>query len=472
MEKIKELRMTLIILLVGVFFISGCFFNDKHTVTFKTNGGSEIKNVSIKNGAKLSEVEEPTKDGFVFDGWYLDGEKYDFDREIDKDITLVAKWVKDLNDNHNDEEDDNNTTSSTTTVTTKTTTSAQSNKTTRTTKKTTRPTTKATTTSTTTTTTKPPTTNVTTTVLTTTRCVNLRVEKVTEKVTKTTTKPATTTKSVETTTKSKTDADDAESNDKTLLADILSNNDDAESDINNESSETEDTPSEDDFEIVEYIRVTRTLEGVNVISEIDESDLLKILDSDFALWHMNSNHGFVYPLAQGENIDCFELRGDSDVTSLTLTYDGASYIFEYDEASNNWTIKYPTVSVGTGLDVLYYNNLETANSVVKKGETIRLLADQVVKNNLMIRVPFVLEADNYKVTNSAGYLFNVENIEYEASDALIFNNLVVDVDSLLYIGNSKFTNIKFNNLSGNIKGNKIDKAENGIFSESSIMSLL
>ena len=265
-------------------------------------------------------------------------------------------------------------------------------------------------------------------------------------MTKTTTKPATTTKSVETTTKSKTDADDAESNDKTLLADILSNNDDAESDINNESSETEDTPSEDDFEIVEYIRVTRTLEGVNVISEIDESDLLKILDSDFALWHMNSNHGFVYPLAQGENIDCFELRGDSDVTSLTLTYDGASYIFEYDEASNNWTIKYPTVSVGTGLDVLYYNNLETANSVVKKGETIRLLADQVVKNNLMIRVPFVLEA--------------------------IFNNLVVDVDSLLYIGNSKFTNIKFNNLSGNIKGNKIDKAENGIFSESSIMSLL
>lgn len=43
MEKLKEIRMTLVILIVGLFFISGCFFNDNKTVSFKTNGGSEIK---------------------------------------------------------------------------------------------------------------------------------------------------------------------------------------------------------------------------------------------------------------------------------------------------------------------------------------------------------------------------------------------------------------------------------------------
>jgi len=37
MERIKELRMTAVILLVGMFLLSGCFFSSKHEVAFLTS---------------------------------------------------------------------------------------------------------------------------------------------------------------------------------------------------------------------------------------------------------------------------------------------------------------------------------------------------------------------------------------------------------------------------------------------------
>lgn len=146
MDKLKELRMTLVILVIGTFFISGCFFNNKHTVTFKTNGGSEVKNVTVKNGSKLENVSEPKKDGYVFDGWYLEGEEFDFNSKIDDDMTLVAKWIKvDVNKDTETEPTTEATTESTKTTkkTTSTKTTSKANATTKkTTKKTTQKTTK------------------------------------------------------------------------------------------------------------------------------------------------------------------------------------------------------------------------------------------------------------------------------------------------------------------------------------------
>ena len=91
MEKIKELRMTLVILLVGVFFLSGCFFNDDKTVTFKTNGGSEIKNMVVKSGSKVKEAPIPVKEGYIFEGWYLDGEEYNFDDGVEEIKIILDK---------------------------------------------------------------------------------------------------------------------------------------------------------------------------------------------------------------------------------------------------------------------------------------------------------------------------------------------------------------------------------------------
>ena len=93
MKKMSELRMSLIILLIGVFLLSGCLFTKKVTVTFKTNGGTSIDDIVLAEGKTIDEIEEPTKKGYVFDGWYIGSEKFDLETEITEDITLVAKDV-------------------------------------------------------------------------------------------------------------------------------------------------------------------------------------------------------------------------------------------------------------------------------------------------------------------------------------------------------------------------------------------
>ncbi len=70
---------------------------NKATVTFNTNGGTAIAAKTIDQGTTLEEV-IPTRaadeyyDAYTFDGWYLNGEKFNFETIIETDITLVAKW--------------------------------------------------------------------------------------------------------------------------------------------------------------------------------------------------------------------------------------------------------------------------------------------------------------------------------------------------------------------------------------------
>ena len=91
-----------------------------HTVTFISNGGTDVAPVVVKYSSTLAEPTAPTKDGYEFDGWYLgeesstgtieyEGKKYvmkdttfDFDMGIGdasfdtvkKDTVLIAKWTK------------------------------------------------------------------------------------------------------------------------------------------------------------------------------------------------------------------------------------------------------------------------------------------------------------------------------------------------------------------------------------------
>lgn len=64
------------------------------TVTFNSNGGSEVENQTIEEGNLVSKPATPTRDGYIFDAWLLDGENYDFSREINRNITLTASWKK------------------------------------------------------------------------------------------------------------------------------------------------------------------------------------------------------------------------------------------------------------------------------------------------------------------------------------------------------------------------------------------
>lgn len=67
------------------------------TVSFETNGGSEIESRTVIKSSIIKEPESPTKNGFDFAGWYTDKElktKYDFSEKVTKSFTLYAKWTK------------------------------------------------------------------------------------------------------------------------------------------------------------------------------------------------------------------------------------------------------------------------------------------------------------------------------------------------------------------------------------------
>ncbi len=66
-----------------------------HTVTFSDpDGNTSTPAQTVNDGATATAPQDPTRDGYAFDGWLLNGEKYDFSKPVTKDITLVAKWSK------------------------------------------------------------------------------------------------------------------------------------------------------------------------------------------------------------------------------------------------------------------------------------------------------------------------------------------------------------------------------------------
>ena len=82
---------------------SGDDETQSYTVTFNTNGGSEIASQSVEEGKLATKPEKaPTKEGFTFTGWFtstdegktLSDTEFDFATKITKNITLYAKWTE------------------------------------------------------------------------------------------------------------------------------------------------------------------------------------------------------------------------------------------------------------------------------------------------------------------------------------------------------------------------------------------
>ena len=68
-----------------------------YTVRFNSNGGSTVRAAVVKENARVSKPEDPTKDGYIFDGWCKDAEctvKMDFASVVTSDLVLYAKWVE------------------------------------------------------------------------------------------------------------------------------------------------------------------------------------------------------------------------------------------------------------------------------------------------------------------------------------------------------------------------------------------
>ena len=66
-----------------------------YMVTFNTKGGSAIDPVEVEDGNKVARPENPTKEGFIFGGWFEDDTclaSFDFNTPITGTTILYAKW--------------------------------------------------------------------------------------------------------------------------------------------------------------------------------------------------------------------------------------------------------------------------------------------------------------------------------------------------------------------------------------------
>lgn len=100
MKKVKVCFLCLALSLIATFSLVGCGAKTVK-ITFDPTGGTMTETtVSSVAGAKLPAVATPTKDGFVFIGWFTDSgcsddSRWDNNQKVEADITLYAGWATD-----------------------------------------------------------------------------------------------------------------------------------------------------------------------------------------------------------------------------------------------------------------------------------------------------------------------------------------------------------------------------------------
>lgn len=62
-------------------------------VTFEYYDGKPNKEVVVEKGKKVSQPSDSGRNGYNFVGWYLEEAEFNFDSQIEDDITLKGKWV-------------------------------------------------------------------------------------------------------------------------------------------------------------------------------------------------------------------------------------------------------------------------------------------------------------------------------------------------------------------------------------------
>ena len=70
----KRVVFLTLILSICLIFATGCSDDVSHlTIRFDSNDGTEITELQVKSGEKLSRPENPVKEHYVFGGWIPSG---------------------------------------------------------------------------------------------------------------------------------------------------------------------------------------------------------------------------------------------------------------------------------------------------------------------------------------------------------------------------------------------------------------
>lgn len=88
-------NVSFLILIILLFTLVGCNKNE-YTITLQDDD-NVFAWEHVKKNSTLSDVinklGNPQKEGYTFDGWYLDEEKYDINKKITEDLILNSKWI-------------------------------------------------------------------------------------------------------------------------------------------------------------------------------------------------------------------------------------------------------------------------------------------------------------------------------------------------------------------------------------------
>ncbi|HHT39939.1 MAG TPA: extracellular solute-binding protein [Acholeplasmataceae bacterium] len=99
----KKRVLSILFVFFAILLLAGCK-KKVYSVTFDAGGGSPTPVVQeIKKDKSATKPDDPTREGYRFLMWQLDGEKYEFTEKVVKNITLVAKWEKEKEDDDDDD---------------------------------------------------------------------------------------------------------------------------------------------------------------------------------------------------------------------------------------------------------------------------------------------------------------------------------------------------------------------------------
>lgn len=91
-DKMKKKTVTIYLMIFLLMLLTSC---SKELIRVSLDFNDKTGEVLVKElqaGKKLDLPDVPKREGFEFLGWYLDNKLYNFENEVTKDITLVAKW--------------------------------------------------------------------------------------------------------------------------------------------------------------------------------------------------------------------------------------------------------------------------------------------------------------------------------------------------------------------------------------------
>ena len=101
----QKSQLFLIVIGFLLLFLSGCFEKEEiFKISFQTNGGSNVAEITFENIQDFNFPDIPTKDGYTFEGWYWDNNTFlnplsieSLLNYLDKDnLVVYAKWIEEL----------------------------------------------------------------------------------------------------------------------------------------------------------------------------------------------------------------------------------------------------------------------------------------------------------------------------------------------------------------------------------------